>query len=141
MRVNPRTVILEALQERPLPLTGGNFTFSLAASVWLECFDGLERGWKRAYAGALPTLQRHLCHLIRSRQVVRLEDGRYSLPKKRLWPGRALYPGEIEIRVLDKCIKVPVAVGEDSVDVAGHIHDALREVNPGNVFCPPEYRR
>ena len=79
MRVNPRTVILGALRERPLPLTGGNFTFSLAASVWLECFDGLERGWKRAYAGAMPTLQRHLCHLIRSRQVVRLPDGRYAL--------------------------------------------------------------
>lgn len=131
MRVNPATVILKALQEGPRDWLGVRFVLSLTMCRDLR---------KRRIDGLL---DRALCHLTRSKQVRRMPDGRYEFRerKRSLWPGRLLCPGEINIYLPEGTVSVPVHSGDDSADVAGRIHEALREVNPGNVFCPPEYRR
>ena len=70
MRVNPRTTLLAALQEGPLPER------HLGTLLWQRTLIG---GRKLTDREIEARLQRHLCHLVRSRQVVRLASGRYEL--------------------------------------------------------------
>lgn len=60
MRVNPRTVLLAALQEGPCG--------------WSVLWQAIWTDTPRARA----LTDRHLCKLTRSKQVVRLPDGRYA---------------------------------------------------------------
>lgn len=83
MRPSPRTLLLRALETAPME------RWILAHTLheegpWL--FEELE-----------PLLDRHLCKLLRSRRVVRLTDGRYSLrlyepTPRNLAAGRPLRP-------------------------------------------------
>lgn len=69
MRVNPRTVILKALQEGP----------RTRSDLWHEVFEHvMANGRQESCQQTDAVLARHLCHLTRSKQVVRLPDGRYA---------------------------------------------------------------
>lgn len=65
-RVNPRSVILDALREGPLP----------AWRIWSALDDEMDRAEDRR--SRAPLLQRHLCHLRRAGLVEHLPDGRYT---------------------------------------------------------------
>lgn len=65
-RVNPRTTLLAALQEGPQDVV----------QLWWALGAAQIRGRKKYL---IDLEQRALCHLIRSRQVVRLASGRYEL--------------------------------------------------------------
>lgn len=67
-RINPRTTILGGLRDH-----GPQDLLSLSAA-WLNAC-GMRSPWRCPCC----TIARHLCHLIRSRKVVRLGDGRYAL--------------------------------------------------------------
>ena len=67
-RVNPRTVLLAALQEEPR-------TRQQLDSICLQEVFSIRWG----FGNEEVLLDRHLCKLIRGGRVVRLDDGRYAL--------------------------------------------------------------
>lgn len=73
-RTNPRSVLLEYLKGGPYPWWG------LVGALDIETKAGSQHQWiNRGCERTDALVQRHLCKLIRSRKVVRGDDGRYRL--------------------------------------------------------------
>lgn len=85
MRTNPRTCIMQALQEGPRPyLVLENLVEEALLGRYEMCGPA---GYCMRNPG--PVTARHLCHLIRSRYVVRRPDGLYEL--RRRTPRRSVH--------------------------------------------------
>ena len=119
MRVNPRTVLLAALQEEPRPER------ILGTILWQHAFL---TGRDLADWQICARLQRHLCHLIRQRKVARLADGRYALRVKRAF----VFPqhkglGTVDVRIAGADAW---AAATRPADMAERIHEYLNTTRP-----------
>lgn len=127
MRVNPRTVLLAALQEGP----------RTRSDLWREVFEHvMANGRQESCQQTDAVLARHLCHLTRSKQVVRLPDGRYAIRGGPfIWPGtRSL--GTIAVTVGEGEIRKGALVG---IDPAGLAREYLETPCRAPVsFCWPD---
>jgi len=110
MRVNPRTVLLAALQEGPCG--------------WSVLWQAIWTDTPRARA----LTDRHLCKLTRSKQVVRLPDGRYALrPRSGIIHPRgdvARLGGTITFWVHNDKHEIEVRPGDSAKAIADRIKEA-----------------
>ena len=123
MRVNPRQVLLAALQGESLPAyvhgDDGQVPSLWRALLMSDVSKGRRgRKWLRVVDSESALLDRHLCHLTRSKQVRRMPDGRYAIRKGPfIWPGtRSL--GIITVTVGEGEIRKGALVGIDPAGLA-----------------------
>ena len=116
MRANPRSAILQALQEGPRDIV--QLWWSLGAAQ-------VGRGGVRDIS-ALE--QRALCKLIRSRKVVRLGDGRYARRQRSgiVHPHKdvALYGGTLTVYMNDKAHEIKINPGDSAQAIADRVKSA-----------------